>query len=171
MAESFMNVLRFLAAWLLEVIPANKPHGRRLFDAISLHSWNEAFEACIFRRSDRGQLEVYMTQRGKDETWPGQWHVPGTVLWSKDDSPEDQATRLSKKELGCKIISYQPVSVWYNTTEGRGKCRHVVYIVSLDGEPAPKDGAGWFAVNKLPTDTICYHRDRIIPRGVSCYDK
>lgn len=171
MAESFMNVLRFLAAYLLEVIPSNKPHGRRLFDAISLHSWNEAFEGVVFRRSASGEIEVYMARRGPNETWPGQWHVPGTVLWSKDNGPQDQVARLVKKELQVPVTAYKAVDIWYNVTEGRGKCKHVIYLLTLDGEPPAKEGSGWFPVGNLPPDTIHYHRDEIIPRALNAYDK
>ena len=69
------------------------------------------YEAAIIRPNEQEQsVDILMKQRksenGNQDWWEGQWHVPGTVMLSSDEYPEDfedfsvMRKRLFEAELG-----------------------------------------------------------------------
>src|SRR3989344_785304 len=115
----WFNLLRSIAATLLNWIPNDQPHGTRLFNALCRHGWYNALEAVLLREGSDDELEVYMTQRGPYETFPGEWHVPGTILRSADNGPVDAFKRLAERELRTPITSCELVGEHFNPKEGR----------------------------------------------------
>lgn len=160
------NVLQWVAACLLDMILNDKRYTSRLFKSLLRHGWYHAFEAVLLRRN-AGKVEIFLAKRGPEETFPGQWHVPGTLLYQEDTGDGAQADRLGQKEFCCRIKSYRRVGEYFNPDEGRGKCVHMVYLVELDGEPHGK--GVWWPIDALPDDVIHFHREHIIPIALKAF--
>ncbi len=155
------SIYKTLLAGLLRLINPHKPLGTKLFDAIARVSVSVAFEAVALRRNRQtGETEVFLIQRPEnDSAYPGQWHVPGSVLHPSEND-EHVLKRLSRREFGVPIIKSKFVAMVSTPGEVRGHFLSLVYRVELDGDP--KNG-NWFPVNKLPKQTVETHKKYIIP--------
>ncbi len=153
--------IKIFTAFLLKHIDPHKPFGTALFDAIARVSVSVAFEAVALRRnSETGEQEVYMVQRSMDDTaYPGQWHVPGSVI-RPHERDERVFVRLSKREFGANIVKSRFRAMLSHPGEARGHFISLVYKVTLDGEPTK---GKWFSIHKLPPHTVMSHRHYIIP--------
>lgn len=141
--------------------------GKRFFEAIAALSVNVAFEAVCLRRNPKTkQIEVYMQQRAKHQTWPGMWHVPGSIF-RPGEFPRDVAKRLSELEFKTKIKKFTFITDYF-VPEFRGWFLCRVHVVELAGEPS---GEGtWWPVTKLPKTTIPIHKNKIIPAAVKAFE-
>lgn len=162
------NLLRYLAAVFLDIIPRDEPHGRPLFEGLARHTWFISFEAVLLRKSGNS-IEVFLTQRGLDEAYPGEWHCPGTIFRSTDRDEADAAKRLSQREFKAEIMSFCLVAEDFNIHEKRGHCLHRIYLVETDEEPQAKNGK-WFRVDELPSMLVEHHRNVVIPRALAQYN-
>ena len=163
----WLGMLRSIAATLLKWIPNNQPHGTRLFAALCRHIWYIAFEATLLRRRSNGQIEVFLTKREPHDTYPGQWHIPGSIFRSMDNGPEDVAKRLAEREYCRPITSFELVDRRFNPNEWRGKCLHLMYLITVQGDPP---GGKWYPVDHLPEDLVLFHR-HIMPAMVEAFEK
>ena len=57
-----------------------KPLGDRLFEAIARLSVNVAFEAVYLRHNKNKSPGSFLLKRDSHDSFPGQWHVPGSVF-------------------------------------------------------------------------------------------
>src|SRR3989338_5641250 len=94
-------IIKRMIIWLLRWVDPAKPYGAPLFNAFARLTVSVAVEAvCLRKKLGTGEFEVYLTKRSLDETaYPGQWHIPGTVMRPMEDL-EDAFARLGAKEFG-----------------------------------------------------------------------
>jgi len=155
------------AAELLEELPAYRPLGTRLFNAVARLTPTIAFEAVALRwtgNTTNPHVEVFMTRRGPDKAYPNQWHVPGSIF-RNNERPVLVLLRLAKEEFQTSFYSYRQVAqIWY--PEKRSWTLLLVYLVGLEGEPPT---GSWFAVSDLPEDTVVHHRNIVIPEAVRAF--
>ena len=163
--DALMDAWRRFAAKVLNLVPADKPYGTELFDALNLKQPTFAFEGVLLREHpDTGELEVYLTQRSMQDTaYPGEFHCPGSGLRNKEDW-QAVAARLARNEFKVAIKN---VTVLYETGffygEARGWYWSLPCLVELEGEPAV---GKWYPVTQLPEKTVDHHREDIIPAVV-----
>jgi len=158
-----------LAIMVLGLLDPKKPMGTELFDAIAQVTVTVAYETICFKEVD-GELYVYLVQRDQTDTaYPGQWHVPGSVL-RPGETQADVMARLSKKEYGAQITDYYFISNFNSIGEERGHFFTPYGIVKLESEPTNPAGK-WFFIKDLPENTVLGHREAIIPMAVTAYYK
>jgi hypothetical protein len=94
---------------LKEREPGKQPF--ELFTQMARIAVLPTYEAAIIRpNEEKASVDILMKQRksegGNQDWWEGQWHVPGTVMLSSDEYPENfedfsvMRNRLFKAELG-----------------------------------------------------------------------
>ena len=147
-----------------------KPLGSRLFEAIARLSVNVAFEAVCLRRNPKTKaVEVFLLKRGAHESFPGQWHVPGSVF-RPGEKPKDVIRRLSlPREFGTPVISDFKCHGAIFIPEARGWFLSLVYLVKCKGKPNSE--GRWFNVKNLSKNVIPHHRKDVIPAAVSAFLK
>lgn len=132
-----------------------------LFNALARLTTSIAFEAVWLRIGSNGIPEVFMTQRGSDEAYPGLWHCPGSIF-RPGEQPEDVLKRLSAREFGTEMCIVAPgLCNERFDQEKRGWFLFRVYRVKGRGRPT-KPGT-WWPVNALHADTVEHHREFIVP--------
>lgn len=154
-------MIKNIAAYLLKYIDPHKPLGTLLFNAIAKVTVSVAFEAVAIRKNpETGKSEVYMVRRPDDDAaYPGQWHVPGSVL-RPHEKDNHVFSRLSKREFGTRILRSKFIAMVSHPREARGHFISLVYRVQVEGEP---QGGKWFPLDGLPTTTVGFHKKYIIP--------
>lgn len=127
-----------------------------------------AVEVVCLRRGSVG-VEVLLTQRVEfDPFWPGQWHVPGSVLRPTDaaGSMTSALTRVLAGELGLSAWS-EPVFVspifWHNI---RGAALSLVYYVNVDHLVLPV--GEFFPITELPKNRVV-DMDGVIVMAANAY--
>jgi len=161
-SDEFRGVL----SRLLGRVDPKKPYGATLFDALARLTTSEAVEAVLVRWGADNQLEVYMTQRGSDEAYPNEWHLPGSIYRPGEDTADVMA-RLSQREFGCKITGWRQVD-HFRHAEARGWFSAFVFMLEVEGEPRNARGA-WYLVDNLPPNTVRHHVERIIPAATAAF--
>lgn len=149
----------------LSLLDATQPYGTELYNAISRVTVRVAIEA-ISLRIQNGRYYVLMTQRGQDESYPGQWHCPGSVIRS-GDTVDDVRQRLSN-EFGCTIKALQEVCGFNNPNEKTGHAFCWIHLCELSGTTS---NGTWFLVDDLPEKTIIHHRKIVIPKALAAFDR
>jgi ADP-ribose pyrophosphatase YjhB (NUDIX family) len=158
-------VIKEILAFFIKFINPHKPLGTALFNAVARVSISVAFEAVALRKNPiNGETEIYLIMRVNDSSFPGQWHVPGSILRPKEDD-EHVFARLGNKEFGAKIVKSKFIAIVSFPEEPRGHIISLVYSVELDKEPT--GGGKWFPVDKLPTNLVLYHKEYIIPVAIN----
>ncbi len=145
----------------LKAVDPTQPYDNKFFNALARLTVSVAIEAVCLRLNRSSEaLEVFMTQRGPNEAYAGQWHCPGSVLRSEEDI-EDVFKRLESKEFGATILSHKFVVNINNPKEERGHFFSVVYLCDI--EDSSLTGGEWFPVNQLPKNTAWHHAQIMIP--------
>ena len=153
------GVINFLSS-----LDQKKPLGTELFNAVARVSINVAIEAMAIKK-EAGKFKIFMLQRGLEETFPGQWHFPGTIL-RPGDSIDEAFLRLEKNEFKTKVIDKRFVSFFNNPhglVEERGHFLHLIYLCHID-----RDGS-WFDIDDLPENMVRCHKDDLIPLVVEYF--
>ncbi len=150
-----------------ELIHSDNSLDKRLFEAIAKLGISVALEAVLLRTKG-GNTEVFMTKRGKYESFPGQWHCPGSVF-RPGEFPRNVVDRLADKEFKAKITLESDCVTDLFIKEMRGWFLSRVYLVSVVGKPTSK--GKWFSVTKLPKNTVAHHQNFVIPKAVKQYKK
>lgn len=144
-----------------------KPLGSRLFEAIARLSVNVAFEGVCLRRNKKNKtVEVFLLKRGPHESFPGQWHVPGSVF-RPGEQPKDVARRLGSREFGAPVTSDFKCHGTIFTSDARAWFLSLVYLVKCK-KVASSQGR-WFNVKSLPKTVIPNHRKLVIPAAVKAF--
>ncbi len=150
-----------------ELVHSDNSLDKRLFEAIAKLGISVALEAVLFRTKGE-HVEVFMTKRGKDESFPGQWHCPGSIF-RPGEFPRNVVARLAEKEFEAKISLESDCVADLFIKEMRGWFLSRVYLVSAEGKPTSK--GKWFSVTKLPEDTVAHHKNFVIPKALKEYKK
>ena len=147
-----------------------KPLGSRLFEAIARLSVNVAFEAVCLRHNKKTKaVEVFLLKRGPQESFPGQWHVPGSVF-RPGEQPKDVIRRLNlPREFATPITSDFKCHGTVFIPDARGWFLSLVYLVKCKKTPNPQ--GRWFNVKSLPKSVIPHHRKEVIPVAVKAFKK
>jgi len=147
-----------------------KPLGSRLFEAIARLSVNVAFEAVCLRLNKKTKaVEVFLLKRGPHDSFPGQWHVPGSVF-RPGEKPQDVIHRLSgHREFGVPVTSDFKCHGTIFIPDARGWFLSLVYLVKC--KKTPNRAGRWFDVKSLSKKVIPHHRKDVIPAAVSAFKK
>lgn len=145
------------------------PKGRLpypLFIAIASKIVTPTVELVIINKS-KGKDEIILARRtSDDEHWPGQWHIPGTVILSTDteDSYESCFDRVLKDELYGLIEIAKPrfVSLEFWDIE-RGRELDQLFCANLLSMKTLPDDIRAFPVDSLP-DNLMPHHSKIISK-------
>lgn len=135
-----------------------------IFMAITSKIVTPTLELAIFRENN-GKLEILLTRRPDDDRyWPGEWHVPGTVIRSTDQEGSYATCfeRILTEELQGLVKVSEPVWVkieFWEMERGR-EIDQLHYTRALSVQDLPNDIA-FFAVNGLPDNLMRHHRDMI----------
>ena len=143
---------------LLGQIDPHQPYGHELFNALARLMPTVAVEAVCLSPSLRG-TEILLTQRKANESYPSQWHCPGSILRIGEEF-EDVFKRLEQHEFGCQLLSKEFIGNLNNPEEVRGHGLSMVYLCEVEAEP-PK--GQWFLLDNLPENMVSFHRDHLIP--------
>lgn len=147
-----------------------KPLGSRLFEAIARLSVNVAFEAVCLRKNKKTKaIEVFLLKRGSHDSFPGQWHVPGSVF-RPGEKPKDVIRRLSgPREFAVPVSSDFKCHGTIFIPDARGWFLSLVYLVKCRKNPN-REGR-WFDVKSLSKNVIVHHRKDVIPAAVKAFLK
>ncbi len=163
---AFQEDLKKKTAKLLRQIdPKCQPYGKDFFEPLARLIVNIGIEAVFLRRNPEAEkYEILLRKRDENETYPGQWHIPGSLLRYGEDFDAAFGRILKEECAGMKASPYQFIGLNNNTHEARG---HIVQIVyRCDVEYNGKSEAGlcsWFLLDDLPELIVDHHLEIIIP--------
>lgn len=164
------SFLKEVAVLALNSLPSATVLGAPLFSAI----WRQVVMATVepvCLRDINYQTEVFLAERGVDESYPGRLHVCGTPIRSSDECNFNfVANRLAENEYkilagDLQLSSSQPIEVKI-IKEERGLVLSLAFSGKLRSEPADLVGKwySWETVKCLKDDEIVpYQRDWLIP--------
>lgn len=128
----------------------------------------------ILRLDGYGNAQVLLLRRSTyDPCWPGELHIPGTVLrgYEASGSPigsTEPISRIEQKELGAKLKS-PPIYIGeaYLSATRRGPEVTKIFLGELDSDIP--EGGGWFSLGGLPRDVGIMEEALILRAAVSYY--
>jgi hypothetical protein len=152
------------AALLSRLKPGLLPF--EIFHEVARVSTMPIVEVVPLRVAQRGITEILLLQREDDDpVWPGQLHVPGTVVRASDTpgSFDDPLNRVLTKEL-ANTKTTSPVfvkNILHHS--GRGMEASQIFWVEVEGEPA---GGKFYDVDSLPESIVQSQLD-FIPDAIA----
>lgn len=147
-------------------IDPKRPYDSGVFDALVRVTVSVAIEAVCLRLNPNKEIEVYLTQRSITETYPGEWHCPGTLLRRREEI-EDAFSRLAEREFRARLKSWRFVANVNLPKETRGHTFSVVHLCQF--EEGPNSRGRWFLISQLPIPTVEAHAKQIIPLAVGAF--
>lgn len=123
-------------------------------------------EVVPLRKTVNGKIEVLLLRREADDpVWPGQLHVPGTVVRASDaaGSFADPLGRIMSKEL-TNVKTSEPTfvkNILHHS--GRGMESSQIFWVEVKGEPTVGE---FYDADKLPESVVQSQLD-FIPDAVA----
>lgn len=118
-----------------------------------------------------GNIQVFLTQRPmSDPYWPGDYHVPGTMIfpWDlelKDGFDEGWARLMSKEIMSSEHVSSVSSVETLSLKTRRGAETAVVHNLVFRDDPGGIKGGEWFDINDLPKNLVEHHH-QIIFTGI-----
>jgi len=135
---------------------------QKIFDMFQKVFGGTSLEVVPIRYDEKGNIEVFMMKRSASDTyWPGEFHVPGTMVfawdWIKGNGFDSAWKRIKKSEItqnnNGSLVS---VSTLHLNTK-RGAETACVNNIVFKG-PTSSEGGEWFAIDKLPSNVIDHHQ-------------
>ncbi len=145
-----------------------------IFNAVAELVTTPTIEVAPVRMNAEGNAEVLLLQRPDDDAyWPGEWHMPGTVLRSTDEEGSFTSgfKRIFGGELAGKVVPLGEPKVlgtnFWDVERGRELAtKHFVEVeVDADAELPGK----FFALDNIPENTIEHHRV-MIPEMLAAFE-
>jgi hypothetical protein len=135
-----------------------------LFIAVASRVVTPTLELAILQKNNDG-IQILLTKRPDDDLhWPGQWHVPGTVIRSTDqeDSFNSCFERILNEELSDLVVTTQPqrVSIEFWELE-RGREIDQLFYAELDNHQNLPENIRFFSVEDLPANLMRHHSEVI----------
>ena len=171
-------LLRDISTLTLNLLPKAAVLGTPLFSAIWRQSVMATVEPVCFREN-KNQIEIFLTIRSRNESYPGCLHVCGTPIRSSDEKDFNFiADRLAINEYKIKkgklkLQQYQPVDVKI-VEEERGPVLSLAFLAKLIENPSEAAG-NWYAWDKIKKNNdlkiVPYHRDWLIPTALKYWKK
>jgi hypothetical protein len=139
-----------------------------LFMAITSKIVTPTLEMVIFQQV-KNELHVLLTKRPDDDKhWPGQWHIPGTVLRSTDAEGTFVTCfeRILHDELYDLVAITEPkyVSTEFWEIE-RGRELDQLFYAELKDCGELLESMKFFPVNALPSNLMGHH-DTVIAKAI-----
>lgn len=153
------------AEFLKRINPKEQPYGKVFFESLARLVVNIGIEAVFIRSNpEAGNYEILLRKRDENETYPGQWHVPGSLLRYGEDF-DAVFDRILKEECAeMDVSSYQFIGLNNNTNEARGHVVQIVYRCDMEYNGKSEVGScSWFPVDALPELVVDHHREIVIP--------
>jgi hypothetical protein len=157
---------KLLAAELLKQIPQDARFGQELTYAIRRLTYSISFEAVLLRQPFEEDEEVYLHQRGDEESYPGEWYCMGTTF-NVHENVLDVVGRLGTR-LGSPVFTYKYVGQYWSVKEPSsvgGSYLAMVHVIQVYDDARLKGGK-WFRIKALPEKMVVTHRDHIIPMAL-----
>jgi ADP-ribose pyrophosphatase YjhB (NUDIX family) len=164
----FISKIKKAVVELLSLVPANRPLGSKLFNALARLTITFAFEVAIVRQGKNGP-EVYVARRESNEAYANQWHVPGTAL-RPGETFAQAITRLCDREdlhIDQRPESLKVMGVFNHRHEERG--HFVSYILLAEPEGDKMVTGLWVDIAGLSEAVIPHHRLNVIPRALTAF--
>lgn len=118
-------------------------------------------------RRDGENIKILLLKREHDDpVWPGQLHVPGTVIRATD-TLEDAFNRILTKELGGLTASRPKFVKNVLHRSGRGMESSQIYWIDIAGEASTGQ---FYEVGELPEALVKSQMD-FIPAAIDDYRK
>lgn len=158
--------LKLQAAELLRQInPKEQPYGKIFFEPLARLIVNIGIEAVFVRfNPEIKKHEILLRKRDENETYPGQWHVPGSLLRYGENFDAVFERILKEECAGAEVSSHQFLGLNNNTSEARGHIVQIVYRLSIEYNGESKAGdCLWFALDDLPELVVDHHFEVVIP--------
>lgn len=153
---------------LQQINPALQPYGKYFFEPLARLIVNIAIEPVFVRVHPVSlQQEILLRPRTAEETYPGQWHLPGSLL-RYGEAVEDAFTRVHAEECpGIVVRKTECVGLYNNIKEARGHAVHIIYRceVAYDGQPTI-GLCSWFSTASLPDAIVDVHAEKVIPMTI-----
>lgn len=158
---------------LKRIDPTAQPYGKDFFESLARLIVNIGIETVFIRNNPKNaHYEILLRKRNEDETYAGQWHVPGSLLRYGEEIDDVFERILSEECQGIVISARQFVGIYNNTKEARGHALHVVYRCDVKYDSTPrKDTCAWFPLNALPHPMIEPHQEKVIPMVAATLEK
>jgi hypothetical protein len=133
-----------------------------LFIAITAKIVTPTLELAIIDGGS-GKLQVLLVKRPDDDLyWPGQWHVPGTVIRSTDTEGGFNScfTRILDEELSGLVTINQPkrTSIEFWEVE-RGRELDQLFYSELISSQKLSENIQFFPFDRLPKNLMRHHRE------------
>ncbi len=153
---------------LRQIDPKKQPYGSDFFEPLSRLIVNIGIEAVFLRFNPKIKSdEVLLRKRAENETYPGQWHVPGSLIRYGENFDDVFERILNEECRDVKVSTHQFIGFNNNTGEARGHTVQIVYCLSVEYNGKPEAGScAWFSVNKLPESIVDHHAEIVIPMVV-----
>jgi hypothetical protein len=135
-----------------------------LFVAVASKIVTPTLELVILKKVNE-QTQVLLTKRPDDDKfWPGEWHIPGTVIRSTDTEStyESCFTRILDDELEGLVTITKPsrVSIEFWEIE-RGRELDQLFVTNCVNAQEVSDSIRFFPVDALPKNLMSHHREVI----------
>lgn len=154
---------------LKHINPELQPYGKRFFEALARLIVNVGIETVFMRfNPESSGHEIFLRKRNEDETYPGQWHIPGSLLRYGEEIDDVFERILSEEYCGTAASGFQFVGFYNNIKEARGHALQIVYRCDVEYNGKPEAGLGfWFPLGALPDPIVDHHRETIIPMATA----
>jgi len=163
---AFQEDLKKKTAELLRQIdPKYQPYGKDFFEPLARLIVNIGIEAVFIRYNPGAEkYEILLRKRDESETYPGQWHIPGSLLRYSEDF-DAVFDRILKEECAeMEVSSYRFIGLNNNTDEARGHVVQIVYRCDVEYNGKSEVGlCSWFSSDDLPEPIVDHHLEIVIP--------
>jgi len=133
-------------------------------------------ELLPIRTTESGEVQVLLTKRpDDDEFWPGQWHIPGSIILASDEegSLKSAYSRVLDGELGGAVQPQdepQLVGQQFWEVERGRELDALHYVVADPNKELPEEIGTFFPIDQLPENVIKHHQV-MIPKIMEAYTK
>lgn len=127
-------------------------------------------EVVPLRKSSNGKVEILLLKREADDpVWPGQLHVPGTVVRASDapGSFEESLNRILVKELAGVNTSKPTFVENILHHSGRGMEVSQIFLTEIQGKPVVGE---FYDIDDLPQSIVKSQLD-FIPDAIAHFRK
>ncbi len=145
-----------------------------IFNAVAELVTTPTVEVAPVRMNADGKAEVLLLQRDvNDPYWPGQWHMPGTVLRSTD-KPGDFSSafqRVFGGELAGRVTPLsEPVLIGVNFWDvERGRELANKHFVEVEATADAELPGQFYTLDNLPDNLIAHH-GAMIPEMLAAFE-
>lgn len=154
---------------LKQIDPKLQPYGEKFFEPLARLIVNVGIETVFLRFNPELSIrEIFLRKRKEEETYPGQWHIPGSLLRYGEEIDDVFERILSEECYGIAASGFRFVGFYNNIKEARGHALQIVYRCDVEYNGKSEVGLGsWFPLDALPDPVVDHHLETIIPMAIA----